>query len=130
MEGIDEWIGLSGIKVEGIKPENPCGRTLLITYPIHHKRLKEIWNTERLQIDEFMSYQIGLMKPNDEAFEYMVRKLGIAKSEILFIDDSQKSVESAVRNGLNAYLFKNNEDLEIIKNLLYQQKSNPYKTDS
>jgi glucose-1-phosphatase len=92
------------------------------TNPIHHKRLNEIWNTENLQIDEFMSYQIGLMKPNDEAFEYVVRKLGVAKNEILFIDDSQKNVESAVRNGLNAYLFKNNEDLEIIKNLLYQEK--------
>ncbi|NJM62252.1 MAG: HAD-IA family hydrolase [Oscillatoriales cyanobacterium RU_3_3] len=98
--------------------------------PIHHERVNEIWNTESLQIDRFMSYQIGIMKPNDEAFEYVVRKIGSAKNEILFIDDSQKNVEAAIRNGLNAYLFKNNADLEIIKNLLSQQKSNPYKTDS
>lgn len=92
------------------------------TNPIHHQRLNEIWNTENLPIDEFMSYKLGVMKPNDEAFEYVVMKLGIAQNEILFIDDSQKNVEGAVRNGLNAYLFKNNEDLARIKSLLSQQK--------
>lgn len=50
----------------------------------------------------FASYEIGLRKPEQRAFEPVARALGVPLGSILFFDDSPENVEGASRAGLQA----------------------------
>ena len=52
------------------------------------------------------SSDIKQIKPNLEAYEYIVSKLGCSPGEVLMIDDSFRHVEGAQKAGLEAFLFK------------------------
>ncbi len=51
----------------------------------------------------FVSHQMGLVKPDREAFEHVVSELGCPAGEILFLDDNQINVEGALAVGLDAH---------------------------
>ena len=51
----------------------------------------------------FLSHEMGLVKPDREAFEHVVSKLGCAAREILFLDDNQINVDGAQEVGLDAH---------------------------
>lgn len=51
----------------------------------------------------YYSSEIGMRKPNAEAFNYVCSENGLHKSETAFIDDSVQHVEGAERFGLKAY---------------------------
>ncbi|MEW6078819.1 MAG: HAD family phosphatase [Thermodesulfobacteriota bacterium] len=51
----------------------------------------------------FASFQMGLVKPDAEAFAYVVEKLGVPAGSIVFLDDSQPNVEAALDCGLRAF---------------------------
>ena len=53
----------------------------------------------------FYSYAMGVMKPNPEYFEYIVSKLGIRASQLLFIDDKDANIKAAKQVGLEAFVF-------------------------
>ncbi len=52
-----------------------------------------------------LSHQIGIVKPNLEAYEYLVKTLGIPRGEILFVDDKKENSDAALKAGLDAVLF-------------------------
>jgi putative hydrolase of the HAD superfamily len=54
---------------------------------------------------EFYSYQLGFAKPDPEYFRAIERALGIAASQLLFIDDSAPNIAGAREAGLHASLF-------------------------
>jgi epoxide hydrolase-like predicted phosphatase len=58
-----------------------------------------------------ISGEIGLQKPSKEAFEAMFSSLGVKPQEIVFIDDTPKSLETAGELGYTPILFKDNEQL-------------------
>lgn len=47
----------------------------------------------------YLSYQLGVAKPNNEIFQLMTSDAGFLPEETLFIDDSPKNLESASRLG-------------------------------
>lgn len=51
---------------------------------------------------EFLSYRLGLVKPDRELFEAVVATLGLAPAEILFLDDNDLNVAGARAAGLEA----------------------------
>jgi putative hydrolase of the HAD superfamily len=51
------------------------------------------------------SYELGVIKPQPEIYQYAVRELGIAPSDALFLDDRPENVEGAREAGLSAELF-------------------------
>lgn len=62
----------------------------------------------RLGFDEmfehsFLSYRMGLVKPDIEAFLHVVRALDVDPGEILFLDDNAINVEGARAVGLDAH---------------------------
>ncbi|MFV0485327.1 MAG: HAD-IA family hydrolase [Candidatus Saccharimonadales bacterium] len=69
-----------------------------------HEWVEYIRNTSEL-LDYFdacyFSNDIGMVKSDDGAFEYVVSDLELLPSEILFIDDRRENLESALRCGLN-----------------------------
>lgn len=62
----------------------------------------------------YISYQIGLLKPDREIFDYVVADLGVAAGRVLFIDDNQKNVDGARAAGLRSDLAKGPEQAAAV----------------
>ena len=56
-----------------------------------------------------ISYQIQMIKPDQEIYEYILNKYGLLPEESVFIDDRPENVEGAKLIGMNGILF---EDFE------------------
>jgi putative hydrolase of the HAD superfamily len=64
-------------------------------------------------VDEvIISSEIGFQKPHKEAFQVLFEKLGVRPEEVVFVDDTPKSLEKADEIGYTPILFKNNEQLK------------------
>ncbi len=67
----------------------------------------------------FTSCELKKRKPTPEAFEIVVKKIGVPASEILFFDDLLENVEEARKAGLQAVHVKSIEDTkEVLESLL------------
>lgn len=60
----------------------------------------------------FASYQIGLLKPDREAFSYVVDHLGCEPSHILFFDDNQANVDAANKMKIHGYRTRGTHELK------------------
>jgi HAD superfamily hydrolase (TIGR01509 family) len=69
---------------------------------LHWRRLRE----ETALLEKFhrcfASHEIGHMKPDREAFDHVVRELGVVPGRILFLDDNPECVDGARAAGLAA----------------------------
>ncbi len=68
----------------------------------------------------YFSNQIGMRKPNEDVFFYVINKNKLDISKTLFIDDSLQHIEVAKKIGLKTHHLTNSEDiiglfLEIIQ---------------
>jgi HAD superfamily hydrolase (TIGR01509 family) len=61
--------------------------------------------------DFFLSYEIGVMKPSDEIYLYMLKTLRLNSSEVILIDDKEENVTSAERLGIDAVRFTTADEL-------------------
>jgi len=64
----------------------------------------------------FLSYEIGLVKPDDDIFEYVINEEQIFARETLFIDDSEANIETARRWCFSVYQAKEHEDFSHLFN--------------
>ena len=62
----------------------------------------------------FLSYEIGLKKPDIKLYEYIMNQTGFDAKDILFIDDQQVNLEAAASLGWNTFL-GNGKELDSIK---------------
>ena len=51
------------------------------------------------------SGEIGITKPSDEIFQYLLNKYDLKAEECIFVDDRIDNIEGAIKNGLNGYIF-------------------------
>lgn len=64
-------------------------------------------------MDEIIiSAEVGFQKPHKEVFEVLFNKLNVKPEEVVFIDDSKKSLEKAAEIGYTPIQFKDNEQLK------------------
>ncbi len=63
----------------------------------------------------YLSFEIGMLKPNKEVYEYVLNDLKINASNILFIDDNKDNIEIAKACGWNTCMAFGYE-LDKIKN--------------
>jgi epoxide hydrolase-like predicted phosphatase len=79
------------------------------TNAIHVKKMKEMF-LQNFGIEDFtklfhkpyLSYEIGLIKPDPAIYEYVLKDAGINKSETVFLDDNAFNIKSALSIGLPA----------------------------
>jgi putative hydrolase of the HAD superfamily len=65
-------------------------------------------------VDEIViSGEIGHQKPHKEAFQILFDRLGVSAHEVVFIDDSEKSLEKAAEIGYTPVLFTGNQKLIV-----------------
>lgn len=69
----------------------------------------------------YLSYEIGLRKPNREIYEYVLKDSGLRAGECLFIDDTPENIEGAKKTGIDSVLFESWESFNRkIKGILYE----------
>jgi HAD superfamily hydrolase (TIGR01509 family) len=64
-------------------------------------------------LDEyFLSYKMGMLKPDGDAFEYVLSELEVAPERIAFFDDLEVNVRTAQQAGMHAFVTKGLPALE------------------
>ena len=64
----------------------------------------------------YYSHIIGLRKPNDNIYEFVLNGAGLKAEESLFFDDVLENTEGAKRVGLNVYLHRvGDEIVDVLK---------------
>jgi putative hydrolase of the HAD superfamily len=76
------------------------------------------WNVLNFFEVVFCSGDEGIAKPDPEAFELTLERLGVKPKEALFIDDTREHVHAAQKLGLQGILFTTAEELEEKLNFL------------
>ena len=70
---------------------------------LHWKRISEEMGLLDLFHLPLASHQIGVLKPDQEAFLYAAEKMQVAPEQILFLDDNVLNVQSAQAVGMVAH---------------------------
>jgi glucose-1-phosphatase len=72
------------------------------TNALHWEAGIATWPLMDLFHHSFLSFEIGMLKPDAEAFHYACRQLDAEPSRVLFLDDNLINVEAAKECGLRA----------------------------
>ena len=64
----------------------------------------------------YLSFEVGLRKPELTIFNHVIEHANIKPSETLFIDDLKANVKAAQAVGINALLYKRGDDLKELLN--------------
>jgi len=62
----------------------------------------------------YLSYDLGLVKPDAAIYEHVVDDLAVARDRILFIDDNEVNVAGAVNIGMQGALAKGPEEVAVV----------------
>lgn len=73
----------------------------------------------------YLSYQIGVTKPDEHIFRYMIDDSGMEPSETLFVDDGGDNVAAGKKMGFVTYQPANGEDWRDALHTILSEK--PYK---
>jgi len=63
---------------------------------------------------QFGSHLIGKVKPDKEAFDYVIKQLNCDPASVLFLDDNIINVKSALKNGMVAYRVQGPQEIERV----------------
>lgn len=66
----------------------------------------------------FLSYELGLAKPDQSIFQAVIDHTGIIPEETLFLDDGKANVDSAAQMGFHAVLVPNNKLEETLSGII------------
>ena len=81
---------------------------------ITHKVVDD-WNILEPFEHKFMSYQIGLSKPDTRIYEHVIEILPFDPTQMIFIDDKVSNIQSAKKSSINAIHFTGY--LDLVKSL-------------
>ena len=62
----------------------------------------------------YYSHEIGIRKPNAEAFRLILDENNLKAKEVLFVDDSPQHIEGAKKLGIQPYHLQDNEEITTI----------------
>lgn len=70
---------------------------------VHWSRLCEVFGVDREFDATYLSHEIGIMKPDPRAYEYVLARERVTPQETVFVDDNAGNVAAARALGINAY---------------------------
>lgn len=76
------------------------------TNPIQWPIAQETINANKYFEHQFVSHQMGKVKPDAETYEHVIKVLDLPADQIIFFDDSTKNVVAAKEAGIEAHLVK------------------------
>lgn len=89
--------------------------------PIHWQQLSGSTRIFDRFTHLFLSYELGIYKPDAAAFEYVIEVLDRDPADILFVDDTIANVVAACQHGIDAHQVNDFESVE--SRLQYRQGS-------
>jgi putative hydrolase of the HAD superfamily len=84
------------------------------TNELHWPRLMNEMGLDKLFTHHFASHLMGRLKPDKEAFEYVLAQLDCSAPSVLFLDDNPINVISAEKIGMIAHRVKGPKDIEHV----------------
>lgn len=72
------------------------------TNSLHWRHVIGRWPMLDLFTHRFLSFELGMVKPDREIFQYVTTSLGVDPKQILFLDDNMPNVESARACGMHS----------------------------
>ncbi|WP_407160190.1 HAD family hydrolase [Bradyrhizobium sp. STM 3557] len=115
---LEGWNAIFAGEVEGVVP--------LLARAAKHLPLYAFSNTNRAHVayfstayaevlshfrEVFLSSSIGLRKPDAEAYDHVVRAIGVPAERIVFFDDLAANIEGARARGLQAVQVRSSADV-------------------
>ena len=80
------------------------------TEPVTYSVIEDLESFDHFDF-KFLSYEIGLVKPDLRIYQHVVRHLPFKKEELFFIDDNTQNVKSANDFGLKTVQFQSYDNL-------------------
>lgn len=111
LDGIPEL--LEQIHQRGI----PCH--VLSNYPLWFEELNVQVGLEQYIEEMFVSYQIGIRKPDTGIYDYVLQKLNVRPQKILFVDDRLENCTAAGSLGMQYHHF---QSVDSLRTALYQHR--------
>jgi len=65
----------------------------------------------------YLSYEMGMVKPDVEIFEALLADAQVKAEECLFLDDGKKNIDTAAALGIQTYWVEPNENLNFLLNI-------------
>ena len=108
---IDIWNALLSAddEMRSLVTELGSGHRLVLasnTDAIHFAYSQKHFEVLRAFDDFFLSYEMGLLKPDPAYFQQVLEGLHTAPDDCIFIDDRPENVQSARTTGINALVFE------------------------
>ncbi len=95
------------------------------TNDLHIECVKQKMGTGRYErfknaFDRFyLSYEMGMRKPNEDIFEFVLQENNLQPNETIFVDDTLENTETAARLGIHTWHLKvGEEEITQIKRFL------------
>ncbi len=63
---------------------------------------------------KFYSYEIGMVKPYDNIYQYVLKNVPFKANEIIFLDDNKDNVKGAKRNGIEGIRVSFDEMFDVL----------------
>ncbi len=108
-EFLDEFVSWPNGLLEGavdmlheLKQHSPVA-CLSNTNEVHWMNQKDTGYLNRIFDRMFLSYRMGMVKPDLEIYHAMIKALDLPPSRILFLDDNQINVDAAIEAGITAH---------------------------
>ena len=90
--------------------------------PIDYELFKERFDTSLLD-GKFLSYELGLLKPNKSIYDRVIYEIGCDPRSIYYFDDKQSNIDSASECYIHACLTNGNKLSEDVDKALIKIKS-------
>lgn len=84
------------------------------TNPAHYERITTQYDFFQYFDHLFLSYKIGMIKPNPAIFQHVINELKTDPENILFFDDGKGNVEAAANVGIRAFQVTSPEEIWAI----------------
>lgn len=111
----------SGVEelLEKLQKDNYKMACLSNTNILHWNSIEEKSILDKYFCNQFLSFELGLVKPDKEIYQHVMKTLHCKGHEILYFDDSNKNIEAALQLGWNAVQVQDFDDLiRKVKHLL------------
>ena len=106
LEGFGNWLGgpLAGSDelVSVVSTKLPVG-CLSNTNSLHWERHFSQWPLLHAFDHRFLSFELGVLKPDREVFDRVAELLALPADRILFLDDNELNVDGATAAGFQAH---------------------------
>ncbi len=106
-----EGLILNEQTIEFIKKirQNGYNTFILSNAPLEIPEFLEKMNVLQYFDGKIISAEEKISKPDTRIYELLLKRFNLVPEECLFIDDRRENIESAIKCGLNGYVFNYNE---------------------